>query len=149
MKALITKRNTLSFEQWKERLNPIIRGKYNYFLISARACLEVKKKLGFKFHGYCFYDYMSLDGYIRQRLRVNFSCRGKKHGGQRQGKLLTLKFNNEFFIKDMGLVNGRYLYNLVFNPNLTIKEFIASGKHKNTTEFNDTKPRFFKYALAK
>ena len=153
IKALIPKNNTLSFEQWKNKLNPIIRGKYNYFLISARACLAVRnklKELGYNFHGICYQEYSKLDGYVRQRLRVNFSCRGKKHGGQRQGKLLTVKYGNLFFLKDMKLVSGRFLYNLVFTPNMTIEEFIAKGKHKNRPSMFDlNKSRFFKYAYAK
>lgn len=153
MKKLIVKSHTLSFEQWREKLNPIIKGKYNYFLISAKACKAVKEKLteiGLKFHGYCFSKYNVLDGYIRHRLRVNFSCRGKKHGGQRDGKLLTVKYDNEFFIKDMGLVNGRYLFNVLFYPEMTTEMFIEKGKHKTRKrEYNRAKDKFFAYALAK
>ena len=153
MKSMIKKSKTYSFEKWKETLNPVIRGKYNYFLISARACHEVRNKLielGRRFHGYCFMDYTKLDGYVRHRLRVNFSCRGKKHGGQMQGKLLTVKYGNDFFIRDMGLVNGRYLLNLIFNPTMTIEEFVAMGKHKiHKKRYSIKKNNFFKYALAK
>ena len=153
MKSMIKKSKTYSFEKWKETLNPVIRGKYNYFLISARACHEVRNKLielGRRFHGYCFMDYTKLDGYIRHRLRVNFSCRGKKHGGQAQGKLLTVKYGNDFFIRDMGLVNGRYLLNLIFNPTMTIEEFIEMGKHKtHKKRYNIKKNNFFRYALVK
>ena len=153
IKALIPKSNTLSFEQWKNKLNPVIRGKYNYFLISARACLAVKnklKELGYKFHGICYQGYSKLDGYVRQRLRVNFSCRGKKHGGQRQGKLLTVKYGNLFFVKDMKLVSGGYLYDLVFNPDMTLEEFVAKGKHKaRPSMFDINRSSFFKFAYAK
>lgn len=153
IKALTPKSNTLSFEQWRAKLNPIIRGKYNYFLISARACLAVKnelKKRGKKFHGYCYVEYSALDGYVRQRLRVNFSCRGKMHGGQRQGKLLCVKYSNLFFVKDMGLVCGRYLYNLVYNPNLTLEKFVETGKHKTApSKFYGDRDKFFQYAYAK
>lgn len=152
IKALIPKSNTLSFEQWKTKLNPIIRGKYNYFLISAKACLEVRNKLrelGKKFHGYCYMSYSKLDGYIRHRLRVNFSCRGKKNGGQAQGKLLAVKYGNDFFIKDIGLVNGRYLYNLVYYPKMTIEEFLQLGKHKTHKKRYDNQwDNFFSHALA-
>lgn len=152
MKALIPKSQTLSFEQWKEKLNPIIRGKYNYFLISARACLAVRNKLhelGKRFHGYCFMDYPNLDGYIRHRLRVNFSCRGKKNGGQAKGKLLTVKYGNEFFIRDMRLVNGKYLFNKVYYPDMTVGEFIEKGKHKNRKKsYDGNKDKFFSYAYA-
>ena len=50
-------------------------------------------------HGIPALDITKLDGYVRQRLRVSFSCRGQKHGGQAQGKLLTVKYDNKFFIK--------------------------------------------------
>lgn len=153
IKALIPKSNTLSFEQWKNKLNPIIRGKYNYFLISARACLAVRNKLrelGHNFHGICYQEYSKLDGYVRQRLRVNFSCRGKKHGGQRQGQLLKIKYGILFFIKDMNLVCGKYLYYTIYNSALTIDEFIESGAYKDKpTIYFGTCDRYFSYAHAK
>ena len=108
------------------------------------------KELELKFHGICYKNYSKLDGYVRQRLRVNFSCRGKKHGGQAQGKLLSVKYNNQFFIKDMKLVCGRYLHNLVYYPEMTIEEFIEKGKLKTRPSVYDTnKTSFFKYAYAK
>lgn len=144
---------TYSFEKWTQILNPVLRGKFNYFQIMSRACKEVREVLkskGYQFHGYPYRNYHKLDGYVRQRLRVNFSNRGKKHGGVRQGKLLTVKYGNEFFIKDMKLVTGRYLNDLVYNSTLTIEEYIEKHKKKNPPVYhNGAKDGFFKYAYAK
>ena len=152
IKALTPKSNTLSFEQWKEKLNPVIRGKYNYFLISARACRDVKNKFketGREFHGIWYKSYERLDGYIRHRLRVNFSCRGRKHGGQKQGKLLTIKYDNGFFVRDLELVCGKYLLQQIFDPFMTFDDFIKNGGYRRPSKYNGSKPKFFKYALGK
>lgn len=95
-------------------------------------------------------DITKLDGYVRQRLRVSFSCRGKKHGGQAQGKLLTVKYDNKFFIKFMGLVTGAYMKAQIVFPGINIDDFILlmdSNKKKSTS--SQSKKRFFQYAYTK
>lgn len=153
IKAKTCKTCTFSFEKWKEILNPILRGKFNYFLIPFEVRIELEslfKERDRRLHGIPILDSNNLDGYVRQRLRVNFSCRGKKHGGQRQGKLLTVKYGNKFFIKDMGLVTGSFLKDVMFNPKITTDEYlkIIEGKKKKRT-VNRDKSQFFKYAYAK
>ncbi len=133
IKAKTKKSWTYSFEKWKEILNPILRGKFNYFLIPFEVRKELEpilKKMGRNMYGIPTLKTSALDGYVRQRLRVSFSCRGKKHGGQTQGKLLTVKYGNEFFVKDMGLVTGEYLKYLIFSPNLSIDEFLSQTKER-------------------
>lgn len=152
IKAKTKKSWTYSFEKWKEILNPILRGKFNYFLIPFEIKKELEpilKEMGRTMHGIPALNAGVLDGYVRQRLRVSFSCRGKKRGGQVQGKLLTVKYGNEFFIKDMGLVTGEYLKCLILSPNLSIDDFLTKQKARNKRTYTTTKDRFFKFAYAK
>ncbi|MFC3783380.1 reverse transcriptase domain-containing protein, partial [Bacillus chungangensis] len=67
-------RKTLTFskEEWINRVNPIIRGKVNYFLTLWQA-IEENKKYGL--NSSCYYntfknELLAIDGYIRKRLRV-------------------------------------------------------------------------------
>ena len=152
IKAKTKKSWTYSFEKWKEILNPILRGKFNYFLIPFEIKKELEpilKEMGRTMHGIPALNAGVLDGYVRQRLRVSFSCRGKKCGGQVQGKLLTVKYGNEFFIKDMGIVTGEYLKCLILSPNLSIDDFLTKQKARNKRTYTTTKDRFFKFAYAK
>ena len=152
IKAKTKKSWTYSFEKWKEILNPILRGKFNYFLIPFEVKKELEpilKEMGRTMYGIPALKTDVLDGYVRQRLRVSFSCRGKKHGGQTQGKLLTVKYGNEFFVKDMGLVTGEYLKCLILSPNLSIDDFLTIQKTRNKRTYTNTKDRFFKFAYAK
>lgn len=152
IKAKTKKSWTYSFEKWKEILNPILRGKFNYLLIPFEVKKELEpilKEMGRTMHGIPALKASALDGYVRQRLRVSFSCRGKKHGGQTQGKLLTVRYGNEFFVKDMGLVTGEYLKCLILSPNLSIDDFLTKQKARNKRAYTITKDRFFKFAYAK
>lgn len=153
IKSKIKKRYTYSFEKWVEILNPILRGKYNYYLIPFQVAKEMKillEERGRCMHGIPVLNTKVLDGYVRQRLRVNFSCRGKRHGGQKQGKMLTVKYGNRFFIKSMGLVTGEYMKIQQYNPRISIDEFISfmeSKKKKRT--LNTKQQRYLQYAYAK
>ncbi len=152
IKAKTKKSWTYSFEKWKEILNPILRGKFNYFLIPFEVKKELEpilKEMGRTMYGIPTLKTGALDGYVRQRLRVSFSCRGKKHGGQTQGKLLTVKYGNEFFVKDMGLVTGEYLKYLIFSPNLSIDEFLSQTKERKKKYRKGYRSEFFKFAYAK
>ena len=140
-----------SFEGFKEELNPILRGKFNYFLISTTACLEMKEMMDERrkpFHGCPFKDYQRLDGYVRQRLRVNFASRGKHHARYADGMIFSVKYGIEFFLKEMGLVSGEYLRNRIFYPDRNIDDFLSVRKKKKNP-YDPKKDRFFKYALAK
>ena len=151
IKAKTSKTCTFSFEKWSEILNPILRGKFNYFLIPYKITSELKpilESMGRVCHAIASVPTNELDSYVRHRLRVNFSCRGKKHGGQVQGKLLTVTYGNKFFIKDMNLVTGTYLRALYYHPNTTIDEYLSAIDKKKRTDLRD-KSQFFKYAYAK
>lgn len=151
IKSKTCKSCTFSFEKWSEILNPILRGKFNYFLIPFKVTSELKpvlESMGRECHAIASVPTYALDSYVRHRLRVNFSCRGKKHGGQVQGKLLTVKYGNKFFIKDMKLITGSYLRALYFYPNTTIDEYLSAIEKKKRTDHCDNS-QFFKYAYAK
>ena len=150
LKARTRKSYSHSFEEWTAELNPVLRGKYNYFLVANKAVKEVWlecRKRGMKFHGKAKRRYGDLDGYVRQRLRVNFANRGKKNAGQRDGKLLTVKYGNDFFVKIMGLVTGDYMAMQMREPNLTVDEFLTRTKSRKRDRRD--RRRFFHYAYAK
>lgn len=151
IKSKTHKSCTFSFERWKEILNPILRGKYNYFIIPHEVCKELKplfEEKGKPFIARPITSYKELDGYVRQRLRVAFSCRGKKHGGQLQGKLLKVKYNNRFFIEKMELTTLSYLMTKLYRPEITVKEY-CDYKTLTRRKDNRDKSKFFKYAYAK
>lgn len=100
---------TLSKEEWLGRVNPIIRGKVNYFLNIYKAIKENGEEWGQKSR--CVLRWMrrkfqALDGYIRKRLRVAFI---HKHPSQRKGMKMNSKWNNSFFAK-IGLISTYWLY---------------------------------------
>jgi RNA-directed DNA polymerase len=100
---------TLNKEEWLRRVNPIIRGKVNYFLNIYKAIKENKEEMGQKSR--CVLRWMrrkfqDLDGYIRKRLRVAFI---HKHPSQRKGMKMNSKWNNSFFAK-IGLISTYWLY---------------------------------------
>ena len=150
LKVRTRKTYSHSFEEWTAELNPVLRGKFNYFLVANKAVKAVwiecrKRELGF--HGKAKRSYSDLDGYVRQRLRVNFANRGKKSAGQRDGKMLNVKYGNEFFVKTMGLVTGHYMAMQLREPSLTVDDFLTRIKRKRKDKRDRT--RFFKYAYAR
>ena len=152
LKAHTCKSYSKSFEQWTSELNPILRGKYNYFLIATRACLEVEKVLterGTKFHGFAYQNYGRLDGYVRQRLRVNFANRGKKSAKMKDGKMLTVKYSNQFFLNVMGLVCGEAMRLNVYYPNQELNLLELWKNRAKERKRTATREQFFKYAYAK
>lgn len=151
VKKLTGKTVSKSFEQWTSLLNPILRGKYNYFLIASRACKAVKEAMAERevpFHGLSYEGYVKLDGYVRQRLRVNFANRGKRHAKVWDAKLYTVKYGVAFFAKDMGLVCGEFMYWQTWTPEMSVEEFLSrryQPKWKGTAKAD----RFFTLAYAK
>lgn len=154
LKAETKKTYSKSFEEWTAKLNPIMRGKYNYMIATAKVWKEVNEALqarnrrmkGKPVKGI----YSKLDAYVRSRLRVNFSNRGKCHGGQRAGKLLTVKYGNRFFVCDMKLVSGDYLLRKVFHENLTVEDYMQNReREKHKRNDHRDRSRFFSYAYAK
>ena len=155
IKALTRKQCTFSFEEWCRRLNPVLRGKFNYFLIANRACRDVWQeclKRGRNFKGIAYKEYSRLDGYVRERLRTAFSCRGKKHGNRRQAKLLHLKYDIEFFVSNMELVCGELLQMRVRREELTTEEYLnhrQTVKGRKRRKSTPARNQFFQYAQAK
>lgn len=150
LKARTRKTYSHSFEEWTAELNPVLRGKFNYFLVANKAVKAVWqecRRRGMKFHGKAKRSYGDLDGYVRQRLRVNFGNRGKRHAKQIDGKMLTVKYNNEFFVKVMGLVTGQYMVMQLREPNLTVDDFLTRTKKKR--KYDKRKSQFFSYAYAR
>ena len=157
LKAVTLKTFSKSFEQWAEKLNPILRGKYNYMLNSVKAwkdVSEVLKTRGKEMKGVPVKGiYAKLDAYVRGRLRVNFSNRGKKHGGQRAGKMLTVKYGNRFFVCNMELVSGDYLLRKLFYEDLTPEEYMSNRESEKAkrkkAKSSPARNCFFAYAYAK
>ena len=152
LKAMTKKTYSRSFEQWAARLNPVIRGKFNYFLAAnraAKAVWEECRRRGMSFHGRAKRTYQQLDAYVRQRLRVNFANRRRGHAGQRDARMLTVKYGNAFFLKEMGLVSGQYMADLLRDPSLTMDDFLASRKKRRRWRSDEKTSTFFKHAYAR
>lgn len=151
VKTIVKKSYTYSYEKWREILNPKIRGKYNYYLRAVRARKSVQEewqKRGRKTK--CIVNtrvYKILDGYIRQRLRMSLANRGKRHARYADGKILKVKYDNEFFLKVMRIVSGQYLHWQTYDENITMEEFLRKSKIKN--KYDKKNDEFFKYALAR
>jgi group II intron reverse transcriptase/maturase len=99
---------TLSTKAWLEKLNPIIRGKVNYYLNIFKA-IEANEKYGQKSR--CILKAFSkqlheVDSYVRKRLRVAMI---HKNPCQRKGWLMSRKWNNEYFVR-IGLIPSNWLY---------------------------------------
>lgn len=153
LKAKTRKTYSKSFEEWAAELNPVLRGKYNYMLATATAWKEVSEKLaeqGMEMKGRPVKGvYNEMDGYVRQRLRVNFANRGKRHANRQLGKMYTVKYGNTFFHCILKLVSGDYLLRRIFHPNLTIEEFARNREAKKKKKYDPSKSNFFKFAYAK
>ena len=153
IKAVTGKTCSFSYEKWAEILNPILRGKYNYYLKAYEAITEIRELLvqrNRESHGLFASPFGETDGYVRQRLRVSFSCRGKKHGGIRQSKLLNVKYGNSFFVKDMKLVTGGFLQTRILYPDRSVDEYLEYiGTHKKKRTVTPEAKRFYKLAYAK
>ena len=99
---------TLNSKAWIEKLNPIIRGKVNYYLNLHKA-IDANKKYGQQSR--CFVKAIGkqlhmIDAYTRQRLRVAMI---HKNPNQRKGHLMKQRWNNEYFVK-IGLVPSNWWF---------------------------------------
>lgn len=128
IKEKTPKKLTLSKEEWIKRVNPIIRGKVNYYL-NVYEALEVFKRAKYETH--CNIDIMGkklhrIDMYVRQRLRL---CMISKHPTVRKAQGMKAKWNIEFFAK-IGLVPGNwYYFNKVYG--YTIEKYVERQQSKN------------------
>ncbi len=108
IKGKTTKSLTLSTKAWIDKLNPIIRGKANYYLNLYKA-IKANEKYGQK--SSCLVTAIgqslhSIDAYTRRRLRIAMI---HKNPTQRKGYLMTSRWNNEYFAR-IGLIPGNWLY---------------------------------------
>ena len=153
VKSMTKKTYSKSFEQWAAELNPVIRGKFGYFLAANRAVRTIWQECrsrGMEFHGRAKRAYNELDIYVRRRLRVNLANRGRKrHAGQRDANMMAVKCTNAFFHKDMGLVSGQLMAERLKRPLLTVDEFLAMKKRKRKWRSDAKTAAFFKYANAR
>jgi RNA-directed DNA polymerase len=132
IKAKTRKTLTLNPKAWLEQVNPVFRGKVNYYLTLYKAVQE-NMKYGQKSH--CYFNIfgkqlMAVDGYIRQRLRVAMV---HNHPSQRKGHAMKTRWNNEYFAR-IGLIPTYWLYNST-QYGYTIDEYIdymnkRQGKHQ-------------------
>lgn len=102
IKAKTRKTLTYSKEVWIEKVNPVIRGKVNYFLTLWEA-IKANEEYGLKSSCYINVfgnELKAIDGFIRRGLRV---CMIHKHPSQRKGWAMMTKWNIEFFVR-IGLV---------------------------------------------
>lgn len=121
------------------QVNPIIRGKVNYYVLVIDA-IKKNAELGQKSH--CVTRKIrktleSLDGYIRRRLRVAFM---HKHPSQRKEYKMRYKWNNEFFIA-IKLIPSLWLY-LHKAYGQTLEDFVMDKKIKSKRKYELAKLRF-------
>ena len=141
IKRKTPKKLTLDKVEWVNRVNPIIRGKVNYYVLVIDAIKE-NAELGQKSH--CVTRKMrrmleSLDGYIRKRLRVAFI---HKHPSQIKEYKMRSKWNNTFFI-GIKLIPSLWLYlNKAYGQ--TLEEFAIDKKIKAKRKYELAKLRFQK-----
>jgi RNA-directed DNA polymerase len=131
VKAKTRKTLTLNKKAWLERVNPVIRGKVNYFLTLYNA-VEENKRYGQESHCFinaCRNQLLDIDGYVRLRLRVAMI---HKHPSQRKGHLMQTKWNNEFFVR-IGLIPAFWLYYHKQNGQ-TLEDYIQYMKNKQKTK---------------
>lgn len=127
IKAKTRKTLTLNIKAWLKRVNPVIRGKVNYFLNLYKA-INMNKSYGQESH--CYINTFSnkllaIDGYIRRRLRVAMI---HDHPSQRKGWAMSTKWNNEYFAK-VGLIPAFWQY-YSYQFGYTIEDYIEYTKEK-------------------
>lgn len=129
---------TLNVKAWLKRVNPIIRGKVNYFLNVFKA-INLNKGHGQESH--CYINairdkLLAIDGYIRRRLRVAMI---HDHPTQRKGWAMSTKWTNEYFAK-VGLIPSFwYYYN--YQTGAPIEDYIEYMKNKQKKSLNRKKKK--------
>lgn len=127
IKARTKKTLTLNPKKWLEQVNPVIRGKINYFLNIFNAIKDNQK---YGQESRCFLnaygrELEAIDAYTRQRLRVAMI---HNHPSQRKGHAMKTKWNNEFFAR-IGLIPATWLY-YSKQFGYTIEQYIARQKER-------------------
>jgi hypothetical protein len=141
------------------KVNPVIRGKANYFLTLWEA-LKANEEYGL--NSSCYINVFgnelkAIDGFIRRRLRV---CMIHKHPSQRKGWAMTTKWNIEFFVRIGLIATFQYYYGKQFGytpesyveymKNRQVKNNKRESKKQKNAERNTTPPTaFVKYTMSK
>jgi group II intron reverse transcriptase/maturase len=127
IKAKTRKTLTKSQDEWVKEVNPVIRGKINYYLNLWKA-KEANKEFGIPCSCYfnvCYKKLLEIDGYIRRRLRVALIHR---HPTQRKGMAMNTRWNIEFFAK-LGLVSAfQHYYGKQYGH--TVEDYVEYMKSK-------------------
>jgi group II intron reverse transcriptase/maturase len=127
IKDVTPKSLTFNQEVWMSRVNPIIRGKVNFYLNLVKA-IDKNKLHGIESHCYYKSIYQKLrgiDSYTRRRLRV---CMIHKHPSVRKGMKMVHKWTVEYFCKAK-LISGEWLFkNKEYG--YTIDDYIANCTKK-------------------
>jgi group II intron reverse transcriptase/maturase len=118
---------TLSQETWVQKVNPIIRGKVNYYLYPYKA-VEENKKHGLESR--CYLKSFSkqlhaIDAYTRRRLRV---CMQHKHPTIRKGYHMVHKWNVEYFCGIKLIPSNWLYYNKMYN--YSIEQYVERQTQK-------------------
>ncbi|GLB58247.1 group II intron reverse transcriptase/maturase [Cytobacillus sp. NCCP-133] len=137
---------TLNKEEWVNRVNPIIRGKVNYYLTNVKA-IKANEELAQKSH--CVTRWMrrillGLDGYIRKRLRVAFI---HKHPNQKKEQKMRYKWNKGFFV-GIKLIPSYWLYlnkALGYTLEQYLEEMREKGKRKQRNAIRRAKEKGEEY----
>ncbi len=125
---------TLGKEEWVNRVNPIIRGKVNYYGIPCKA-IQKNRKYGQESRCITYgigRELHKIDAYTRRRLRV---CMIHKHPSVRKGMARTHAWGGiEFFCK-IKLIPANWLFNNKISE-YPIEKFIkiqtSKGKKKRS-----------------
>lgn len=123
---------TFSKEVWVNRVNPIIRGKVNYFHYIWKA-IKANEEYGLKSR--CYFnvfknELLAIDSYIRRRLRVAMI---HNHPTQRKGWAMNTKWNNEYFVR-IGLIPAFYYYYEKLYGH-TVENYLEYMKEKQTKKY--------------
>mgnify|MGYP001193053101 CR=1 FL=1 len=129
---------TLNKEEWVKRVNPIIRGKVNYYVTIIKA-IKANEELGQKSRCRTRRTrgiLTDIDGYIRKRLRVAFI---HNHPSQRKGQKMNYKWNNSFFV-GIKLIPSNWLYlNKAYG--YTFEQYIEDTKKKGNRKLQNAVKR--------
>lgn len=128
IKDATNRKLTLSQEEWIKRVNPIIRGKTNYYLQPYKA---VEKNRVYGLESRCYLKAFSkkmhqIDSYTRQRLRVSMI---HKHPTVRKGFKMTHKWNIEYFCRIKLIPSNWLYYNKMYG--YTIEKYLGKQVEKN------------------
>lgn len=128
IKKATGKKLTLSQEAWVERVNPIIRGKVNYYLYPFKA-EQANKQYGYISH--CYLNafgkaLQKIDSYTRQRLRNSMI---HKKPTVRKAMAMKHRWNIEFFCKINLIPSNWYYYNIKYG--YTIEQYLEKQVSNN------------------